>query len=368
MQNAFFIMIRLNKYLIGIVFLLMTNRIVKGQGNTQNIKLNGYIETYYAYNSTKPIQQTSAPFLYSYNRNNELNVNLAFIKGQYQNDQLRMNIALATGTYMNANYGAEHGVFKNLYEANLGIKVSKKKDLWLDAGLMSAHLGFESAIGKDNHTLTRSLSAENSPYYETGLKLTYKSLNQHFNLSALVLNGWQCIERPKANSTPTFGHQLIYQPNTKITLNSSSFIGNIYPDSMRRMRYFHNLYGLFQIHKRCLITAGFDIGLEQQKKWFNKYNLWWVLTGIAQCKLSQNKFIAIRTEYFNDPNLVIVKSYAPQALKLWSNSINFDYHISSTVVWRIEGRVFNASNAIFNNKSQVVKNNLMFTTALCCYL
>eukprot|EP01035_Chromulina_nebulosa_P056617 gene56617-77590_t len=42
-------------------------------------------------------------------------------------------MALMAGTYANANLGAETGVLKNILEANIGIKISKNKNLWLDA-------------------------------------------------------------------------------------------------------------------------------------------------------------------------------------------------------------------------------------------
>jgi hypothetical protein len=71
-------------------------------------------------------------------KHNEVNLNLGFIKGTYNTQNVRANFALATGTYMNANYAAEPDVLKNIYEANAGIKISKKKDLWIDAGIFSS--------------------------------------------------------------------------------------------------------------------------------------------------------------------------------------------------------------------------------------
>jgi hypothetical protein len=40
---------------------------------------------------------------------------------------------------------------------------------------MPSHIGFESAIGKDCATLTRSILADNSPYYEAGVKIDITS-------------------------------------------------------------------------------------------------------------------------------------------------------------------------------------------------
>ena len=51
----------------------------------------------------------------------------------------RANIALAVGTYMNANYAAEPGVLKNIYEANAGVKISNNKNIWVDAGILPSH-------------------------------------------------------------------------------------------------------------------------------------------------------------------------------------------------------------------------------------
>src|SRR5690606_24702719 len=159
----------------------------------------------------------------------------------YENKRVRANLGLGIGSYMNANYAAEEGVLKNIYEANVGIKLSKEHDLWLDAGVMPSHIGFESAIGADCYTLTRSILADNSPYFETGAKLSYSTKNGKWDMAVLVMNGWQRIQRVEGNSTPALGHQLTYRPSEKITLNSSSFIGNDKPDEAKQMRYFHNL-------------------------------------------------------------------------------------------------------------------------------
>ena len=198
------------------------------------LTFNGYAETYYSYDFNKPINNTKPPFIYSYNKNNEVSVNLAFVKGSYNTDSVRANLALAGGSYMNTNYASEPGVLNNIFESNVGLNLSKNNDLWLDAGVFSSHIGFESAVGKDNWTLTRSLAAENTPYYETGAKISYTSKNDVWFVSALVLNGWQHIRRVEGNSSPSFGTQVTYKPSAKVTLNWSTFIGNNKPDNDKK--------------------------------------------------------------------------------------------------------------------------------------
>jgi hypothetical protein len=73
-----------------------------------------------------------------------------------------VTLAFHAGTDSNDHYANEPGLLKNIYEANVGISLNKKNNLWVDAGVMPSHIGFESAISMDNWYLTRSLLAENS--------------------------------------------------------------------------------------------------------------------------------------------------------------------------------------------------------------
>ena len=122
---------------------------VKVKPASNPFSLNGYAEIYYTYDFNKPANNSRPGFIYSHNRHNEFNLNLGYLKGSYTAERVRSNLALAAGTYMNANYSAEPGVLKNIFEANVGLKISKKKNIWIDAGIFASHIGFESAISKD---------------------------------------------------------------------------------------------------------------------------------------------------------------------------------------------------------------------------
>ncbi len=330
------------------------------------LTISGYVEAYYVRDFNNPPDNTRPGFVYSHNRNNEVNLNLAFIKAAYRIERVRANVALATGTYMNANYAAEPGVLKNIYEANAAVRISEKHDLWIEAGVFSSHLGFESAIGKDNRTLTRSIFADNSPYFETGAKISYTSPGGKWFLSGLVLNGWQRIQRIDGNSTPAVGHQVTYKPNGRLTLNSSSFIGNDKPDSLRRMRYFHNLYAICQVSRKLEISAGFDIGAEQKAKGAGEYNTWFTPVLIARYAPSEKFSIAARGEYYQDRYGVIISTGNPDGFRTFGYSINADYQLTANIVWRTELRnLYNRQDAIYRDRdNQVRHNNFMAVTAL----
>jgi hypothetical protein len=326
--------------------------------------ISGYVEAYYSHDFNMTINNTKPSFIYSYNKNNEASVNLAFVKGSYNTDDVRVNLALAGGSYMSSNYASEPGVLNNIYESNVGLKLSDKNNVWIDVGVFASHLGFESAVGKDNWTLTRSFSADNTPYYETGAKISYTSENDVWFVSALVLNGWQRIKRVEGNSFPSVGTQVTYKPSAKLTLNWSTFVGNDKPDYNKKMRYFNNVYGIFQLDNQFAAILGFDIGTEQKNKGSSAMNTWVNPSFILRYTPTAKTAVAVRAEYYDDQNGVIISTGTPNGFKTWGFSTNVDYAIANNIVWRGEVRKFNSKDAVFTKNNNMVNSETFVTTAL----
>ena len=329
-----------------------------------HLALSAYAEVYYSYDFNKPTDHMRQPFFYTYNRHNEISLNLGYIKAAYSSKTVRANLALMVGTYADHNLAAESNTMQHVYEASVGIKLSKSRELWLDAGVLPSHIGFESAVGKDCWTLTRSLQADNSPYFETGVRLSYGSVNGKWHMAALVLNGWQRIARVDGNNTPAFGHQLTFKPNDKITLNSSSFIGNDKPDSVRAMRYFHDFYAQFQLSSRFALTAGFDIGAEQKAKGSSAFSSWYSPALVARYTPNSKWAIAGRVERYRDKYGVVVVQNVAGGTDIYGYSLNVDYAINSHAVWRIEGRQLHSPENAFEKSGGLVKNNFFITSSL----
>lgn len=355
----------MKKLLLSLATCICTINVFSQTDTTKNpLTINGYVEVFYAYDFAKPQSHIKQPFLYTYNRHNSFAVNLALLKANYDNGLVRGNVALMAGTYSNDNMAAEPGALKNIYEANAGVKISKTKNIWIDAGIMPSHIGWESAVGKDCPTLTRSIAAENSPYFETGARVSYTTDNGKWYVAGLVLNGWQRIERVPGNNTPAFGHQLTYKPNDKITVNSSSFIGNDKPDSVKQMRYFHDLYGQFAVNDKFYLTLGFDIGVEQKARHSKDYSLWYSPNIIAQFKPNNKWVVAFRGEYYNDESGVMIDPGITQGFQTFGYSINVDRIILNNFMWRIEARTFNSKDKIFLKNGNAVNGNFFITSSL----
>jgi hypothetical protein len=333
-----------------------------------NFSVSGYAEPYYGYDFNKPADGNRPGFVYAHNRHNEFNLNIAYLKGAVNAERFRGNLAIMAGTYANANLSAEPGTLRNLFEANAGVKISKKHELWIDGGLFGSHIGFESAVGKDCWTLTRSMLADNSPYYESGAKLSYTTPNGQWFFSALALNGWQRIQRVPGNSLISGGTQIQYKPNAAVTLNSSSFFGTDKPDDARLWRAFHNFYGILQFNDQFGLTMGFDTGWEENAREGEDPNFWYSPVLIARYAINDRLTLAGRVEYYSDENGVIIATGTENGFQTLGVSANLDVQIHKNAVWRLEGKVFNSRDDVFFDADGTATNsNTLMTTALAVW-
>ncbi|OJW17384.1 porin [Mucilaginibacter sp. 44-25] len=331
--------------------------------NSSNLTISGYAELYYGFDFNRPANNTRPSFVYSHNRHNEVNLNLGFIKANYDNGNIRANLALMAGTYANANLASEQGVFKNVFEANAGIKLSKSANLWFDAGIFASHIGFESAISKDCWVLTRNIASENTPYYETGAKLTYTTDDGKLTLSGLYLNGWQRINRQDGNSKPAGGLQVAYKPADNITLNYSNYIGAEGADSVQVRRIYHNFYGIFQLTDKFGLTAGFDYGVQQKAKGSSDYNHIISPVAIARYQLAEKWAMAGRFEYYQDKSGVFIATGTPHGFDTKGYSLNVDYAPIKNALIRLEGKVYDSKDKIFQKQTGFTNNSPLVTAS-----
>ena len=327
------------------------------------LELTGFVDAFYVYDFNKPTGTTRQDFFFNHNRHNDFSVNLALMKLAVKHEKYRANLALQAGTYVTDNYAAEPNALKNIHEANVGLSISKKNKLWVDLGVLPSYLGFESAVSTENYTLTRSLIAENSPYYVSGAKVTYKP-NEKWEMAGLVMNGWQRLQRLKGNSLPSFGTQLVYHFKNKSSINWSTFVGTTFPDYQRRMRYFSNLYGKINVSTKWHMIYGFDIGFQETSPSNNSYYSWFGLDGIVQYQLNKNWKLGARAEYYHDPSGVIVYTKSLNGFQTFSSSLNFDYNPMPNLMWRFEARWLNSLDDIFVKENKKVNQNFFIGTSL----
>ncbi len=440
--------------------------------NLVKIDFSGYIDGFYAYDFNNPNELKKQDFFYNHNRHNEFNINLALVSAFVSYENLYAKLSFHGGTYVDDNYSNES--IKNINEAFLGVYLDAAKKNNIEFGIFSSYIGFESAITGSNLTLTRSILAENSPYFMTGVKYNYKPSakwvfsgmlsngwqriskqdkrvapavgtqiifkpvdNSTFNwstffgkeyygtklgvryfsnlywdkmwnskwrtilgydfgiqetssnltltrsmlaenspyfmtgvrynykpsakwmFSGMLSNGWQRISKQDKRVAPAIGTQIIFKPADNSTFNWSTFFGKEYYGTHLGMRYFSNLYWDKSWNSKWRTILGYDFGIQETRFKDNKFNHWMSPVLIAQYTINDKWQSAVRFEYYQDKENIIITTSSPFDTKGYS--LNFDYIINSKAKFRMEARYLDSQEAIFYDNNS---NNFSLTTSL----
>ncbi|NVJ86519.1 MAG: porin [Algoriphagus sp.] len=297
---------------------------------------SGFLDLYYGNDFDDQTEGSPRlPFLYNHTNQSRIGINLALVTVSVKSDFFRANLGLQQGSYMRDNYANEPQTLKWIHQANVGVAIDKEQKLWLDIGVLPSHIGFENAVSTENLTLSRSIIAENSPYFETGAQLSWQK-DAHWYFAFLYLNGWQRIRSIPGRNRPSFGTQATFTPNENTKLNWSTFLGTDQPLEAETMLYFTNFYGDFQLGNDWRLIAGVDGGRRTLAFDFDRN--WWGMSTILQKRFSEKLAAAARFEYYNDPFQAIATSLIDQGIQTSGISLNGDWKLGKVATFRLEGR------------------------------
>jgi hypothetical protein len=316
----------------------------------EGVKVGGFVDTYYAYDFNSPKdherQFTTQPV-----RHNEFNVNLAYVDAVLKRDKTRGRLALQYGNSVKKNYageptqGATSGPndMQAIQEAYVGTRIGEKT--WLDAGIFFGNIGTESWISKDNLTYTRSLNADYTPYYSTGVRIEHQ-LSDTKTFQVQLLNGWQNI------SENNHGKALAMQYKAALSERTSFLYGNFFGDEEvtsspdPRFRSYHNFNILFNPSASWHYVFTFDVGHQSQKN-NDGVNAWYTTILTARRLLNETDSLTMRAEYYNDRHDVNVGTGTANGFQVTSASVNFDRKLDTSVLWRSELRGFLSKDDIY---------------------
>lgn len=345
------------KKLLFFYLLFLSKTVVSQTDSLKKWHFTGYAELYYGRDLNQPQSVKKPPYQYNHASLNTLDFNLAMGKIAYQNNLIKANVGLMAGNYVTNNLANEPNWCKYIYEATIGIKLQNQNSLWLEAGIFPSHIGFETAISAQCKTVTRSMLAENSPYYESGFKLSGQSINKKWIYSLLLLNGWQQINVVSPFSLTGGGLQLTYTPNSELLFNYSNYIGSVITNNGIGFRHFHNLYLNKQFNNKTHITLGFDIGFDKLTNKKTSNFLSPVI--IIQRSMSAKTKMAFRAETYRDKQNTMISANA-----VYGFSLNIDYQLFSLAALRFETKWLK-NNGLANNKQLT---QLLSTATLHFYL
>ncbi len=329
---------------------------LQAQEDSASIKsktdLTFYVDTYYGYDFNKPYDNSRPWFLYQYNRNNTMSINMAMVSLSHEYGNLTANLGFNAGDFPANNMAHERPLLRTLYQANVSYLFCNK--LQFTAGMFGSHMGFESALSFDNLLTGHSLASEWTPYYLAGAKLEYTPVDSWL-IGLTVANGNQAITEYSGNNNKLVGLQVNWKPNENIVINYSNMYYNDAPDSASQFVFYSNLYTTMTFSNRCDFVVGFDYGINDNSVTNEVYDVM-VASALARFKLNERFALAGRMEYYRDENATLISTPTGFAFETLAYSLNFDYSPNQKIKMRLEGRMFSAANAIFRDDTNYNPN------------
>jgi hypothetical protein len=316
------------------------------------IGVTGFVDTYYGHDSN--FDGRKRPYTTQASYNDELAVNLGYIDVSLTAEEYRGRIAAQAGSSVDSNYAAEPDEgWRYVQEAYGGIKLGQ--GLWVDAGVFFSHIGMEGWISRDNINYTRSLVAEYSPYYQTGVRLNYK-IDDQWTFQILGLRGWQNITEKR---DPALGTQLQYEASDQLTFLHNLFVGN-----ENGQRVFNDFIAKYTLSDSTQIAGQVDVGYQRIAS--QEMDAWWHGWSIVgQHRVTPKLAIGARLEHFLDPHQVIVASLGSESFGAFGASLNFDYELCSGLMWRNEVRRLQDAKDVFPDGSNgLQKSSTLIVTSL----
>lgn len=335
------------------------------QTPSPTVRIGAFADAYYAWDVGRPTLRDRA-FATQAVRHDEFNINLAHVEATLSGERVRGRVALQAGTSVQANYAGEPSIGSNsgpslsrsIQEAVAGVRV--RPGLWVDGGVFFSHIGQESWISRDNPTYTRSFTAEYTPYYSSGVKVTWAA-SSTLTAQVHLLNGWQNIA--ENNERKAVGARLDWAPSAGIALGWAGFRGDEQPEtSARRMRDFHQLFARLEAGSDLTLWLTADRGWERPES--GETATWGSLTAIAERRLSPTVSLATRLERYVDRDGVFIPVTDPHGFAVTSASLGLNLRLPEGVQWRTEARGYWSDGAIWPDREGRRRDTVALVTSL----
>lgn len=318
------------------------------------LTVGGFVDGYYAWDIGRPATRDrsfagGALFTTQPARHNEFNINLAYLELKVAGAAVRGRLALQTGTSVQSNYAGEPTtgtvagptLVRLIQEAVVGVKIGET--VWVDGGIFFSHMGMEGWVSRDNPTYSRSLVADYSPYYQSGVKVTWTPSGA-LTAQLDVVNGWQNIS--ENNSGKGVGARFDWTPRAGATLSYYNFFSD---EDGAQLRTFNGV-GAKVVLGAWTFMGQADAGSQAHQ--VGAPSDWYGLMALARRQVSRRAALVARVERFVDDDQVVlatgtVGSTPNPAFHGSGFSLGLDVASTPRALWRTEVRGFLNNHAVF---------------------
>ena len=296
-------------------------------------------------------------------RANELSVNLASIELVKAPEPVGFHLWLGAGTGADVVHAGEFvgpaagpEIWRYVQQASVSARIPVGRGLVVEGGIYPSHIGFEGFASQGNWTYTRGWMGEFSPYYQTGIKVSY-AFDDAWSVQLHLLNGWQRIG--DNNNGKAIGTQVAWKTGPS-TLTFNTFFGPELDNDSSHWRFFGDLIWQLDVAPTTSLAISADAGLQQRPEvsaatWHGEA-IW------VRQKLSPRWTGVLRVELYRDPDGFI----SGVAQTLVEGTLTVEYRPWDILILKLEGRydhstapVFNGSTVLPNDKPSTVQDQVL---------
>ena len=326
-----------------IVPLLLLSLIAAG-ANAQGIAVHGWIDGYYAWNDQRPDPRLNffSGVGTTAHRAGQLELNVAGLEFAGAPKRFAYRVVLVDGDAADLVHAGElhprRRSIRNVYQASLSYTAPLGRGLSIEAGVYPSHIGFESFFSKDNWNYTRGWLGELSPYYQSGIKVSY-AWSDRWSGQVHVLRGWQLVG--DNNSAPAVGTQIAYN-GARLSTSFNTFVGAELPNDNAHLRKFGDFVATWKATPR--LTAGTQIDRGRQLYGESSAANWVGIGGYGRWAFDDRHALAVRGERFRDGDAGI--SGFPQTLT--ESTLTYELRPGRHLIVKAEGRRDHSTLPVFH--------------------
>jgi hypothetical protein len=307
------------------------------------LKVEGQVDVYYSLNFNRPAD--GASFIpgtgTTAKRANEFSVNLATVGVGVDPAPVGMNLRVGYGTAMEVLHAGEPSgtaigpeVWRHVHQASMSFA---RGPLTLEAGVYPSHIGLESFQSQLNWTYTRSWMGELSPYYQTGLKGTWR-FSDAWSAQLHLINGWQNIG--ENNRGKALGTQVAYA-GERLSASFNTFIGAESTEGSDGLRLFGDAVATYKVTDAFSLALTTDVGTQRIPE--THWALWYAAGLNARLQLSEPVALAARAEFYRDRDGLI----SGTAQRLTEGTLTLEVRPAEHLTLKLEARHDRSTTDVF---------------------
>jgi hypothetical protein len=335
---------------------------------TTTVTVGVLVDGYFAWDRNRPVPR-DREFTTTAARHNEFNVNLAQLSLGVAQERVRAKFTAQAGTSVQVNYAPEPAdgrasgpsLSRTIQEAYVGIRPTST--LWIDGGVYFSPIGFESWASLDNPTYTRSLTADYTPYYMSGVRATWQVTPQ-VTAQLHAVNGWQIIS--ENNDGKALVARVDWVASDRLLLGAAAYVGDDQPRGTgARLRQFGQLLAKATPRSGTEFWLTADGGTEDARG--GDPRRWWSLTLIGRQQLSDAVALAVRAERYGDPSGVLIPLGDGRGGPMLSGaSTGVDVRVPGGALWRTEARYLTGDQRLFpgSGRARPTRDNVALVTSV----